>query len=74
MEVGNSYSENKDKFFWIQTNLSSGKVGVLKESLDFIFEKNPIIKKKPAEKKDESPSPSSTDKKDTLKDSDTSKN
>ena len=57
MELGDSYRENKDEFFWVQTNLSEDKVGVLKESLDFIFKKSPFIEEKKKElKKEESSS------------------
>lgn len=55
MELGDSYTENKDEFFWVQTNLSKDKVGVLKESLDFIFKKSPFVKEKKKKlKKEES--------------------
>ena len=74
MEAGDSYNENGNKFFWVQTNLSQDKVGVLKESLDFIFEKNPFIKEKNTEKKKEDSSSSSTDKTENTKPSDTPKN
>ena len=57
LEAGDSYSENKNEFVWVQTNLSQDKVGVLKASLDFIFEKNPFIKEKSIEKKEENSSP-----------------
>ena len=72
LEAGDSYSENKNEFVWVQTNLSQDKVGVLKASLNFIFEKNPFVKEKPTEKKKEDSSPSSSDKTESIKSSDTS--
>lgn len=61
MKAGDSYTKNKEMFFWLETNLSSDKVGISKSSLDFIFNKNPFKKEKTNETKDEakpSPSPS----------------
>ena len=63
MEMGDSYMKDKEKFFWLKTNLSSDSVGISKESLDPIFDKNPFNEeKKESEKKDKAPSDSVTEK------------
>ena len=63
MKVGDSYTRNEEKFFWIETNLSSDKVGILKSSLDFIFNKNPFKKEKTEDKKETTSPLDSTSKK-----------
>lgn len=66
MEVGDSYRENEEEFSWVQTSLSTDKVGIPKELLQPIYEKNPFKEeKKPEEKeaKKESENKESTDPK-----------
>ena len=50
LRAGDSYSEDEDDFFWTKTSRSDDKIAVLKESLDFVFDKKllaPLKKQDP---------------------------